>query len=305
MSRKYNKGEVERYFKDTGCILLEKEYINNRTKMRYRCGCGNISTICFSSFKSGSRCQKCKSKKLADERKHTLEFVKQFFKDNGCELLEKEYKNNSTKMGYICICGDISEISFANFRKGKRCRECGIKRGSEKQRYVIEFVSQFFKDNGCILLEKEYKNANSLLKYICSCGNESEIRFNNFLHGNRCIECGIEKNSGKNSSSYNPNLTNKDRINRRLIPGYNEWVKYTYKRDNYTCQKCKKRKSGEYKHIKIAAHHIEGYAENKDLRTDVDNGVCWCSECHFKFHRIYGKIDNNRKQYNDFIKIGV
>jgi len=48
-------------------------------------------------------------------KKHNYEYVKGCFKEQGCELLEKEYKNNKTKMKYKCNCKNISKITFSNF----------------------------------------------------------------------------------------------------------------------------------------------------------------------------------------------
>jgi hypothetical protein len=87
--------------------------------MRYICNCGNISKICFSSFQNGHRCKRC-----SGCEKYTIEFVKQYFKDHGCKLLEDEYINNSTLMRYICECGDENKITFSKFLMGRRCREC-------------------------------------------------------------------------------------------------------------------------------------------------------------------------------------
>jgi len=35
----------------------------------------------------------------------------------------------------------------------------------------------------------------------------------------------------------------------------------------------------------LHAHHIESFARNKDLRYDVNNGVCVCARCHRAIHR--------------------
>jgi len=48
--------EVQNYFLDYGCELLENQYINAHTKMHYRCACGNESRINFNNFRSGKRC---------------------------------------------------------------------------------------------------------------------------------------------------------------------------------------------------------------------------------------------------------
>jgi len=54
-------------------------------------------------------------------------------------------------------------------------------------------VKQYFKEQKCELLETEYINANTKMKYVCVCKNESYIRFSKFQNGQRCIKCGKEK----------------------------------------------------------------------------------------------------------------
>lgn len=190
MGRKKHTLEfVEQYFEDGGCILLEEEYIGALHKMRYICSCGNISKISFGNFQQGYRCNKCGSVKSSEKRKHSFKYVKQYFKDHGCKLLETEYINNHTLMKYICNCGDIREISFKSFKRGERCQKCG---GNEK--YTLEYVEQCFSDNGCVLLEKEYLNNKTPMKYICCCGDISNINFKSFKKGVRCRKCaGVEK----------------------------------------------------------------------------------------------------------------
>jgi very-short-patch-repair endonuclease len=46
-----------------GCVLLEEEYINARTPMRYICSCGKKSKITYDNFANkGQRCTLCKNK---------------------------------------------------------------------------------------------------------------------------------------------------------------------------------------------------------------------------------------------------
>lgn len=49
----YNK------FKEAGCLLLSKEYINARTPLEYVCGCGKKSMVRFDNFTQGKRCLDC------------------------------------------------------------------------------------------------------------------------------------------------------------------------------------------------------------------------------------------------------
>ena len=67
----------------------------------------------------------------------------------------------------------------------------------------------------------------------------------------------------------------------RESPEYRQWVTDIQNRDK-VCQIC-----GGTKHLE--AHHIYGYKNNPELRTDRGNGVLLCTFCHGKFHSYYGK----------------
>jgi len=55
---------------------------------------------------------------------------------------------------------------------------------------------------------------------------------------------------------------------------YREWRIKVFKRDNWTCQVCKKI-GGD-----LEAHHIKPFAKFKELRFELDNGVTLCKLCH-------------------------
>ncbi len=286
-SKKFTLKEVKQYFEDHNCELFEKEYINTNTPMRYRCDCGNSDCkISFDHFKRGKRCMECSGNK-----KPTFEEVKQYFKDHNCELMEIEYKNTHTKMRYICKCGNSEcKISFSDFKNGTRCRKCS---GYEKP--TFEFVKQHFEDRGCELYETEYIDCDTLMKYRCICGNDKcKTTFYNFKKGKGCKECISKRISGKNHWSYDPNLTDEEREENRSRPGCKKWRKLILKRDNNTCQCCFEIE------VKLIAHHIENYANNKELRTVLSNGFLFCKKHHIEFHKIYGN-NCNREQLEEFL----
>lgn len=180
--KKHTFESVKKYFKDVGCELLQTDYKNVRTKLKFKCSCGEESTILFTNFKKGQRCAEC-----GGTKKHTFEYVKKYFEDAGCELLESSYVNNKASMNYKCCCGNVAAITFDSFKRGARCMSCS---GSEK--YEFEYVKKYFSDNECELLEEEYKNARSSMKYVCKCENVSSTSFNHFRNGVRCMECSYE-----------------------------------------------------------------------------------------------------------------
>src|SRR5690554_1425727 len=102
--------------------------------------------------------------------------------------------------------------------------------------------------------------------------------------------------SGERSPNWNHEKPLEERIVDRKYEEYYEWRKRVYERDSYTCVKCGDDKGGN-----LQAHHIYNYSEHIDLRTDIDNGVTLCKNCHTEFHLMYGFTRNNRRQFDEFM----
>jgi hypothetical protein len=49
-----------KYFYNNDCFLLEDEYINWKTPMRFLAQCGHENTITFDAFKNSNASKKCK-----------------------------------------------------------------------------------------------------------------------------------------------------------------------------------------------------------------------------------------------------
>lgn len=80
---------------------------------------------------------------------------------------------------------------------------------------------------------------------------------------------------------------------------YIEWRSEVFGRDLYTC-KCCGDKNGNGHEVILHAHHLYNWRDNEELRYDVNNGVTLCDSCHYKFHSIYGKKNNNPEQFYNF-----
>jgi hypothetical protein len=154
-NRKLSQDFVENEFFKAGCKLLDI-YVNNATPMKYICTCGQESTICWMSFKNGSRCVKCKGNKIRNAKQLSYEDVKKYFLDNKCQLLETNYINANTAMSYVCSCGNESKIQFKHFKNGVRCSQCGL----EKQK-------RFGSDNHYWISDREYVKQRELFSKKC------------------------------------------------------------------------------------------------------------------------------------------
>lgn len=64
----------------------------------------------------------------------------------------------------------------------------------------------------------------------------------------------------------------------RTTKQYKLWIKSVYEKDNFMCQHCGSEKN-------LNAHHIKPYKDFPKLRTDVNNGILLCRQCHIKEHK--------------------
>lgn len=200
--RRHEYEYVKRFFAQQGCVLLEKEYRNRKQKLLYLCKCGEEWRTALSDFSRGSRCKKCGEKRRREGRALAFEFVQLFFLKHGCTLLSPEYTNNYTNLRFVCVCGRESRKTFGDFQNSPHCRECGIHKQQAQTRFSFDHVKAWFQRNGCTLLESNYVNAATLMRYICHCGRESKISFCSFKAGVRCKKCATDKTARKRAFTY-------------------------------------------------------------------------------------------------------
>lgn len=227
----------------------------------------------------------------------TYEEVKKYFEDKGCKLLSTEYKNANTPLDFVCRCGNTSKIRLSVLQRGAFCKKCGHKRMEEKRRFSYEEAKKVFEERGAKLLATEYKNSHTPMKFICpKCGGEAFISLSNFKKGYGCSNCRVLQFSGTNNPHYNPEITDEERPKLgRYEKGYSGFRRSVFKRDKQ-CVICGSDK-------KRVLHHLDGYKNNPEKRTDLKNAVCLCEECHKKFHKKYGSSDNTREQFEEFKKV--
>jgi hypothetical protein len=328
--KKFDYQFVYDYFKERGCTLLEKEYINNKTPMKYICDCGNPSNITFNNFKNGQRCGIC-----ANNQKYTYEYIFNYFKENDCLLLSFEYINNGQDLEYLCSCGNKSTIKFRDFQNGHRCWECGqIKKGEKLRKYDIEFVRDFLNNLGCTLLSTEYHDLFQMLDYRCACGNKDKKRFANFLYDNQlCMKCSGERSAEKTrgvpkpqlSGENNPNWQGgKSKIQEYLRSRISEWKYESAKTFDFKCIV-----SGNKFDV---VHHLQSFnlivnealdklslpiheeinkysqSELEELSNEVSKlhykygfGLPLSNEIHNDFHSKYGLGGNSIDQFIKYI----
>ena len=259
MSRKLTYEFVKESFDNEGYILLSKEYINNKYKLDYQCYKGHKHFMIWNSWTRGHRCPTCFGK-----TKLTLEQVRESFEKDNYILLSKDYINSSTKLNYTCPKGHKHSITWDSWKDGNRCPVCA---GVVK--YTIEFITEYFKKENCILLSKEYTGAHNKLNYICSNGHEHSMKWNSWRMGHRCPTCANINNSGSNNSSWKGGLSYEPYC---PIWSDKEYKQYIRERDGNKCLNpyCSKNNS------MLTIHHIDYNKKN----CSPSNLITVCSSCN-------------------------
>ncbi len=161
-------------------ILLSKKYNNTHTKLDYKCSKGHEHSITWNNWQLGQRCSSCYG-----NTKLTLKQIKESFEQEGYILDTKKYKNNKTKLDYICPNGHNNSMKWNVWQRGHRCPTCYI----DRQKLTYNFVKESFKKENYILLSKEYVNADTKLDYRCSKNHEHGITYHSWYQGCRCPTC--------------------------------------------------------------------------------------------------------------------
>lgn len=188
MTKKLDLSSVYDYFKEHGCTLLTDHYTNSHQKLDFLCRCGEKGKSSLNKFKASKRCRSCGIKICGNYKKLNFSYVKKFFLERNCELLQDFYESSDKKLKYRCECGNISYISFSNFRLGKRCRNCLSRRISFSKRLSDIYIRDLFTLNNCVLLSS-YINKLKKVKFQCSCKKLSEITILRFEKIKKCNIC--------------------------------------------------------------------------------------------------------------------
>lgn len=87
----------------------------------------------------------------------------------------------------------------------------------------------------------------------------------------------------------------------RNDPEYRKMKKRVRERDDFTCQCCGYRNTEKVNHG-LEVHHIYGYKDHLDYRTEDSNCVTLCIDCHKKYHSVYGKNNVTPITFAKFIR---
>ena len=194
-------------------------------------------------------------------------------------------------------CGVVFKRYFFRLRQSGSflCQKCAI---ADKLSKTVEVG---LKNNKLTILGPSKRSGYSVC--LCECGETTEVPNYDFRSGRvqscGCLRAENMKRIGvypKNENHWNwKNGVTGEREKLMSHKAYKDWRSSVYKRDGFTCLKCR------LKGRSLNAHHIENYADSKSKALEIDNGATFCTKCHKEFHKIYGNKNTNKDQLDEFI----
>lgn len=326
---KYSYNYVKKYFEENckgDCELLSTEYVNSSTPLIVKCKCGEITYKKFSKIVHGQHlCRKCSAKKAAKNNRLSDKKILKILEENNCEYVDGEYKNLNSKLTLKCKCGQTFIRDIAHLKRGRgTCEKCAREKTRQsKLKYNLDIAKKLLEEKGYTVLEEEYKHSLYPMRCVCKRGHEVNIKLTLFLRGESgCSICQHIEQRGENHGNYKGGESEIFELLRKKLKF---WKKEVLKRDGYKCVITNKHENLEVHHLKSFVqivnetfqelnipHYrkLNQYTNEEIIKIEelfckkhtTDIGITINKDVHSLFHIKYGKANNTKLQFEEFIR---
>lgn len=212
---------------------------------------------------------------MRGKRITTNEFIEMAKKVHGdkYDYFKTEYTNSKTKVCIICpIHGEFYQLPYKHL-SGQKCSKCSKKYNYTTEEWVETAKTLHYRDN-FDYSKVNYVNNHTKVCIICPIHGDFHIRPNDFLNGQGCKQCGIERDSKRK-------LSNTQEFIEKAIKKYGN--KYDYKKVNYI--------NSVRKVCITCSEHGDFYISPNSFL----NG-CGCRQCG-----LQSRISKRKLPLNDFL----
>jgi hypothetical protein len=121
-----------------GGRCLADEYAGGRSKLKFVCDAGHEWLASPNLIRSGTWCQTCALKAIADRKRLTIDMMREIARERGGECLSATYIDSTKKLLWRCgKCAHEWEASAGAIRRGSWCWPCGNKSRWEQRRELF------------------------------------------------------------------------------------------------------------------------------------------------------------------------
>ena len=171
MANRLTFGQVKQIFETADFELLSGSYANSKEPLAVRCNrCGHKVTTRLEYVKAGNGCSRCWEARRGENRKHSLDFVREKVAAKKLELRASEYTDSKTPLPYRCdACGYKGRLRFNDLNNGSGCRQCGIRRRAVGRRLDFETFKRDMRQRGIEVISpaSDYVNSETRLQMGC------------------------------------------------------------------------------------------------------------------------------------------
>ena len=171
---------------------LSKKYVNNRTKLKWKCSENHKWTAPPAGVTKGKWCSKC----AVNLRRHSIEKMQVQAEKHGGRCLSKKYINSKTKLKWKCDKGHRFDASPNHIIQGRWCPTCGYKKAAESRTKPFERYKVFAKKKRGKCISDSCSNNLEKLVWECRKGHQWKATPNDVCnHGTWCPVCANKKMS--------------------------------------------------------------------------------------------------------------
>jgi hypothetical protein len=180
MLKKHKLEELKLIAYEKGGFCLSTEYVNNHTKMKWKCTNDHIWQAVPHHIKNGSWCPQC----YGNKRK-TIEEMHELAERMNGKCLSDKYKGINQKLKWECnVCGYSWHSIPKSVIKGHWCPNC-----AGRPAYSIEQMKKIAAEKSGSCISKKYINNHSKLVWECSKKHIFKMSPNAVKSGQWCPKC--------------------------------------------------------------------------------------------------------------------
>ncbi|WP_233869601.1 zinc-ribbon domain-containing protein [Paraburkholderia adhaesiva] len=167
--------------RERGGECLSERYVNNETKLRWRCAKGHEWDAKPMHIRLGKWCPACS----LDWHKITMAQILSMAQARGGECLSAHYDNDGSKLRWRCASGHEWMQTPSKVKRGAWCREC------VRPSRTIDDMQAIAHRRGGECLSGRYINSATKLRWRCARGHEWEAIPASVIKGTWCPQCAI------------------------------------------------------------------------------------------------------------------
>ena len=130
---------------------------------------------------------------IVSRKKLQISDIEKELESQGYQMIENSFDPKSYKIDCLCPIGHVTRVCYYSWKKNvNKCSLCP-KKEVMPLNITIDILRDIFNKFGFTLLSTQYDGSDKPLKYICSNGHETEMKFCNWKRSNlKCKECAIK-----------------------------------------------------------------------------------------------------------------